>query len=61
MTGVLPSQTIENMLERGEITVSTPLVEGQVQPASLDLRLGTWPTGCGRRFWRARAAAFPTG
>jgi dCTP deaminase len=40
MTGVLPSQTIENMLERGEITVSTPLVEGQVQPASLDLRLG---------------------
>ncbi|MFY0309264.1 2'-deoxycytidine 5'-triphosphate deaminase [Leisingera sp. D0M16] len=41
MTGVLPSQTIENMLDRGEITVSTPLVEGQVQPASLDLRLGT--------------------
>lgn len=40
MTGVLPSQTIENMLENGEITVSTPLVEGQVQPASLDLRLG---------------------
>ena len=40
MTGVLPSQTIEMMLERGEITVSTPLVEGQVQPASLDLRLG---------------------
>ncbi|UWQ52417.1 2'-deoxycytidine 5'-triphosphate deaminase [Leisingera caerulea] len=41
MTGVLPSQTIENMLESGDITVSTPLVEGQVQPASLDLRLGT--------------------
>ncbi|UWQ23372.1 2'-deoxycytidine 5'-triphosphate deaminase [Leisingera aquaemixtae] len=40
MTGVLPSQTIENMLENGAITVSTPLVEGQVQPASLDLRLG---------------------
>ncbi|UWQ82109.1 2'-deoxycytidine 5'-triphosphate deaminase [Leisingera caerulea] len=41
MTGVLPSQTIENMLESGDITVSAPLVEGQVQPASLDLRLGT--------------------
>ncbi|WP_027237309.1 2'-deoxycytidine 5'-triphosphate deaminase [Leisingera caerulea] len=41
MTGVLPSQTIENMLESGDITVSSPLVEGQVQPASLDLRLGT--------------------
>lgn len=40
MTGVLPSQTIENMLENGAITVSSPLVEGQVQPASLDLRLG---------------------
>ncbi|MBY6055032.1 2'-deoxycytidine 5'-triphosphate deaminase [Leisingera daeponensis] len=40
MTGVLPGQTIEMMLQRGEITVSTPLVDGQVQPASLDLRLG---------------------
>jgi len=29
------------MLSRGEITVTAPLVEGQVQPASLDLRLGT--------------------
>ncbi|TCL09698.1 dCTP deaminase [Shimia isoporae] len=40
MTGVLPSQTIENMLTTGEISVSQPVVEGQVQPASLDLRLG---------------------
>ena len=41
MTGVLPSQTIENMLETGEILPDIPVVEGQVQPASLDLRLGT--------------------
>ncbi|MBO9473388.1 2'-deoxycytidine 5'-triphosphate deaminase [Shimia sp. R10_1] len=40
MTGVLPSQTIETMLTNGEIRVSEPVVEGQVQPASLDLRLG---------------------
>jgi dCTP deaminase len=29
------------MLDRGEIAVTAPLVDGQVQPASLDLRLGT--------------------
>ena len=40
MTGVLPSQAIEKMFDRGEITLARPLVEGQVQPASLDLRLG---------------------
>ncbi|SHG32817.1 2'-deoxycytidine 5'-triphosphate deaminase [Cognatishimia maritima] len=40
MTGVLPSQTIETMLKNGEIRLDQPLVEGQVQPASLDLRLG---------------------
>ncbi len=40
MTGVLPSQTIETMLTTGEITVTDPVVDGQVQPASLDLRLG---------------------
>ncbi|MDO6727414.1 2'-deoxycytidine 5'-triphosphate deaminase [Cognatishimia sp. 1_MG-2023] len=41
MTGVLPSQTIETMLISGEITPDVAPVEGQVQPASLDLRLGT--------------------
>ncbi len=41
MTGVLPSQTIETMLAREEIKLAAPLIEGQIQPASLDLRLGT--------------------
>ncbi len=41
MTGVLPSQTIETMLKSGAIVPDSPVVEGQVQPASLDLRLGT--------------------
>ena len=40
MPGVLPSQTIETMVETGEIRIAEPLIEGQVQPASLDLRLG---------------------
>ncbi|MFO6463848.1 2'-deoxycytidine 5'-triphosphate deaminase [Jannaschia sp. KMU-145] len=37
--GVLASQQIEAMLAHGAIT-APPLVDGQVQPASLDLRLG---------------------
>ncbi len=40
-TGVLASQTLETMLYSGEITCEAPPVEGQIQPASLDLRLGT--------------------
>ncbi|ABF63644.1 2-deoxycytidine 5-triphosphate deaminase [Ruegeria sp. TM1040] len=40
MTGVLPSQTIETMLARADIKIDAPLSEGQIQPASLDLRLG---------------------
>ena len=39
--GVLPSQAIQAMLVNGEITVSHPASEGQIQPASLDMRLGT--------------------
>ncbi|MBT8155252.1 2'-deoxycytidine 5'-triphosphate deaminase [Epibacterium ulvae] len=40
-TGVLPSQDIQTMLDSGEIRVDRPTVDGQIQPASLDLRLGT--------------------
>ena len=38
--GVLPSQTIRKMLSDGRITANNPVLEGQIQPASLDLRLG---------------------
>ncbi len=38
--GVLPSQTIRKMLSDGHITASQPVPKGQIQPASLDLRLG---------------------
>ena len=39
-TGVLPSQAIRGLVEAGEIRAATPPEDGQIQPASLDLRLG---------------------
>ena len=50
--GVLPSQTIRQMLSDGQITVATPVPEAQIQPASLDLRLG-------RTAYRVRASFLP--
>jgi len=47
--GILPCQAIEALVEAGAIEAGAPLAEGQVQPASLDLRLG-------RRCWRVRAS-----
>ncbi|MEZ5998936.1 MAG: 2'-deoxycytidine 5'-triphosphate deaminase [Hyphomonas sp.] len=38
-TGVLPDQEIEGLVRDGAIRTDAPLDEGQVQPASLDLRL----------------------
>ncbi|MEZ5714867.1 MAG: 2'-deoxycytidine 5'-triphosphate deaminase [Paracoccaceae bacterium] len=49
MTGVLASQQIEAMIEGGALTATHPILPEQVQPASLDLRLGT-------RAWRVRAS-----
>ncbi|WP_420325141.1 2'-deoxycytidine 5'-triphosphate deaminase [Mameliella sp.] len=40
MTGVLASQQIEKLIASGAIRAEAPFVDGQVQPASLDLRLG---------------------
>ncbi|MBU2963393.1 2'-deoxycytidine 5'-triphosphate deaminase [Citreicella sp. C3M06] len=41
MTGVLASQQIEELIAAGQIRCAAPPVAGQIQPASLDLRLGT--------------------
>ncbi len=49
MTGVLPSQTLRRMIAEGEITAAPDIVEAQIQPASLDLRLGP-------RAYRVRAS-----
>lgn len=40
MTGVCPNQQIEQMIQNGIILTDTAILEAQVQPASLDLRLG---------------------
>lgn len=50
--GILPGQAIVEMHERGEITGHV-FESGQVQPASLDLRLGA-------RGWRIRASFLPS-
>jgi len=47
--GVLPSQDLRDMIARGEITAQTEIEDAQIQPASLDLRLGA-------RAWRVRAS-----
>ncbi|MDP6925603.1 MAG: 2'-deoxycytidine 5'-triphosphate deaminase [Rhodospirillales bacterium] len=38
--GILPSQEIVAAIERGEILIETPMPADQIQPASVDLRLG---------------------
>lgn len=40
MTGVIPNQLIEEMIALGQVSLEIPLADGQIQPASLDLRLG---------------------
>ena len=40
MQGILPSHSIHALIESGELHLSSPLTDGQIQPASLDLRLG---------------------
>ncbi len=40
-TGILPSHVLARLLQQGrEITASEPFASGQIQPASIDLRLG---------------------
>ncbi|WP_299699475.1 2'-deoxycytidine 5'-triphosphate deaminase [uncultured Tateyamaria sp.] len=41
MIGVLPDTELKAMMDRGEIAADPAVIDAQVQPASLDLRLGT--------------------
>src|SRR3974377_1207667 len=50
--GILPSQAIGSLIETGAISAARPILPGQVQPASLDLRLGN-------RACRLRASFMP--
>jgi dCTP deaminase len=50
--GILPYQAIQALIATGAIAAETPFTDIQVQPASLDLRLGA-------RVWRVRASFLP--
>src|SRR5882672_5630930 len=52
-TGVLPAQKIEELINAGRISASAPMESNQIQPASLDLRLG--PVA-----YRTRASFLPS-
>jgi dCTP deaminase len=39
-TGVLPAQNIQELIRAERITADVPIDDGQIQPASMDLRLG---------------------
>jgi len=38
--GILPSQAIRGLIESGALKLAEPLLDNQLQPASIDLRLG---------------------
>ncbi len=40
MPGVLPAQALRALIASGAIAADAPIIAGQIQPASLDLRLG---------------------
>ena len=52
MTGILPAHAIGRLIEEHAIRLAEPAAAGQIQPASLDLRLG-------RKAWRVRASFLP--
>ncbi len=50
--GILPCQSIEALIASGAIGADGPIAADQIQPASLDLRLGD-------KAWRVRASFLP--
>src|SRR5689334_10577021 len=53
-TGVLPSQALEQLVKAGHIRSHSPLMPEQIQPSSMDLRLGP-------EAYRVRASFLATG
>ncbi len=51
-TGILPSQHIRNLISGGRIFAETEITDDQIQPASIDLRLG-------KVAYRVRASFLP--
>ena len=52
VSGLLPCQEIDQLIAAGQLQADTPIIPEQVQPASLDLRLGD-------HAWRVRASFLP--
>jgi len=50
--GILPMQSLAALAEAGAVTSTSPFDDNQIQPASIDLRLGD-------RAWRVRASYLP--
>lgn len=50
--GILPAHLIADLCAGGHVALERPLDSDQIQPASLDLRLGAWA-------WRVRASFLP--
>ncbi|MEO1040090.1 MAG: 2'-deoxycytidine 5'-triphosphate deaminase [Pseudomonadota bacterium] len=50
--GILPDRALKALTQAGALSASTPIEDDQIQPASLDLRLGG-------RVWRLRASFLP--
>ena len=50
--GILPESQLVTAFDKKQISVAEPLLDGQIQPASLDLRLGG-------RAWRIQASFLP--
>ena len=50
--GILPESQLVTAFDKKQISVAEPLLDGQIQPASLDLRLGA-------RAWRIQASFLP--
>ena len=51
-TGILPANQLRTMIQRGRLIALREIEEAQIQPASLDLRLGSVA-------WRIRASFLP--
>jgi dCTP deaminase len=52
VSGLLPCQEIDQLIAAGHLHAEAPIIEEQIQPASLDLRLGD-------HAWRVRASFLP--
>ena len=50
--GILPAHAIQRLIDEGGIALGQPVIDGQIQPASLDLRLG-------HEAYRVRASFLP--